>query len=158
MKKPFPNALRERIAALRAESRTPRAALLPVLHLIQNERGFIGPEDEIAAAELLDLRPVEVREVVTFYTMFRRRPAGRHLVEICTNLSCTVKGGGRILDHLRISFGVGPGETTLDGRFTLEEVECLGACDRAPCLMIDGTLFTCRTPDEADEILRTQAP
>ena len=158
MKNVFSDDLRARIAAVRAANGAARPALLPVLQLVQSERGFIGPEEEIAAAEMLGLKPVEVREVVTFYTMFRRRPAGRHLLQVCINLSCTIKGGGRILDHLRTSLGVGTGETTADGRFTLAEVECLGACDRAPCLMIDGTLFSCRTPEEVDALLRTEAP
>lgn len=158
MKTAFPDGLRDRIAVLRAESREARSALLPVLQLVQNERGFIGPEDEIAVADLLGLKPVEVREVVTFYSMFRRRPAGRHLLQVCANLTCTIKGGGRILDHLQASLRIRPGETTEDGRLTLKEVECLGACDRAPCLMIDEALFSCRTPDEVDELLRTKAP
>jgi len=158
MKNAFPEGLRDRISAVLADSREARSALLPVLQLVQDERGFIGPEDEIAVAGLLGLKPVEVREVVTFYSMFRRLPAGRHLLQVCTNMSCTIKGGGRILDHFRVSLGIGPGETTGDGRFTLREVECLGACDRAPCLMIDKTLYSCRTPDEADDLLRKNAP
>jgi NADH-quinone oxidoreductase subunit E len=149
----FPEGLRRRIAAVRAGNPEARFALLPVLHLVQKERGFIGPDDEMEVAGLLGLKPVDVREVVTFYTMFRRRPSGRHLLRVCTNLSCAIRGGGRILDHLRSALGIEPGETTPDGRFTLVEVECLGACDRAPCLMIDEALFSCQTTDEVDDLL-----
>jgi NADH-quinone oxidoreductase subunit E len=150
----FSEGLQERIAAACGGCPDKRSALLPVLHLVQNERGFIGPDDEIAVAGLLGLKPVEVREVLTFYTMFRRKPAGRRLLQVCTNLSCTIRGGVRILDHLRAKLEIEPGETTRDGRFTLVEVECLGACDKAPCLMIDDDLFNCQTPDEVDDLLR----
>jgi len=150
----FPEGLQARITAACGGCPDKRSALLPVLQLVQDERGFIGPEDEIAIAGLLDLQPVEVREVLTFYTMFRRRPAGRHLLQVCTNLSCTIRGGLWILDHLRTKLGLEPGETTQDGQFTLVEVECLGACDKAPCLMIDEDLFSCQTPDEVEDLLR----
>ena len=124
----------ERLAA-----RYPRkaAALLPVLHVVQNDRGFIGPDEEAEVAVLLGIGPIEVREVVTFYTMFRRRPVGRRVVQVCSNLSCTLMGGERILDYLKKKLAIGVGETTSDGRFTLTTVECLGACEQAPCLMID---------------------
>jgi len=150
----FSSGLLARIAQLLPRYPIKKAALLPVLHLVQYERGLIGPEEEAAVAELLDLRLIEVREVVTFYTMFRQRPVGRHFLQICSNLSCTLRGGDRLLDHLRKRLGIEPGETTPDGRFTLTEVECLGACDESPCLMIGDVRHSGLTPDSLDAILR----
>jgi NADH-quinone oxidoreductase subunit E len=150
----FPAGLRIRIEAILARYPNRRAALLPVLHLVQRERGFIGREDEAEVAVLCGLRPVEVREVLTFYTMFRREPAGRHLLRVCTNLSCSIRGSAGILDHLRGAFGLQPGRTTPDGRFTLVEVECLGACDKGPCLLAGDTLHENLTPAALDAILR----
>ncbi len=154
MTAPFTEDLRRRIADLVARYPERRAALLPVLHLVQKERGFISPEDEIAVARVCGLRPVEVREALTFYTMFRRRPAGRRVLQVCTNLSCTLRGGERILDRIRQILGIEPGKTTPDGRITLLEVECLGACDRGPCLMIDDVLHGELTGDKLEALLR----
>jgi len=150
----FPEQLRGRIAEVVGRYPERRAALLPVLHLVQKERGFVGPEDEIAVARICGLPPAAVREVLTFYTLFRREPAGRRLLQVCTNLSCTLRGGERILDHLRKILGVEPGQTTPDGRFTLIEVECLGACDKGPCLMIDDDLHGALTEEKVDDLLR----
>jgi len=150
----FSEALRARIDEVIVRYPNRRAALLPVLHLVQRERGFIGPDDETAVAGLCGIRPVEVREVLTFYTMFRREPAGRRLVQVCTNLSCTIKGGVGILDHLRRTLGLEPGQTTRDGRFTLLEVECLGSCDKGPCLMVGDKLYEGVTVEAVDKILR----
>ncbi len=133
-------AVREKIE--RAISAFPErsAALLPVLHLIQGELGFVPPEAEIWIADELGLRPVRVREVLTFYTMFRRRPAGKTVIQVCRNLSCTLAGAEGLVAALRQELGLKPGDgdTTADGAFTLVEVECLGNCDNAPCLQIDG--------------------
>jgi NADH:ubiquinone oxidoreductase subunit E len=116
------------------------AALLPVLRLIQGEQGHVPPEAELWAAAKLGLRPVRVREVLTFYTMLRRRPAGRTVVQVCRNLSCTLAGAGEVIAALRRELGLGPGDgdTSADGEVTLVEVECLGHCDHAPCLQVDG--------------------
>lgn len=150
----FPEILRTQVRELLGRYPNKKAALLPTLHLVQNEHGFIGPEEEAEVADLLVLRPIEVREAVTFYSMFRRRPAGRTLLQVCSNLTCTIRGGERILDYLRKTLGIDSGGTTPDGRFTLVEVECLGACDQAPCLMIGETLHGCLTPESVDELLR----
>jgi len=149
----FADGLRSRIEALAARYPRKSAALLPALHLVQAEKGFIGPEDEEALAGLLETTPVAVREVVTFYTMFRRRPVGRHLIQVCTNVTCALMGGDRILDHLRRKLGIEVGETTPDGRFTLTTVECLGTCEAAPGLMIDFDHHGGLTETRIDEIL-----
>jgi NADH-quinone oxidoreductase subunit E len=137
-------------------SRYPRrqAALLPVLHCLQKERGFISPAEEQWVAERLGIKQIRVREVVTFYTMFLRRPVGRYHLQICTNLSCALEGGDSLLAYLEERLGIKTGETTADGRFTLSTVECLGACDEAPCLMVNFDYHTRLDRDKVDRLLR----
>jgi len=136
-------------------SRFPRkeAALLPVLRVLQRIKGALGPAEEELAAELLGLEPIRVREAVTYYTLFRQKPAGRHIIQICINLSCSMAGAGKSLAGLQIRLGIKPGETTPDGRFTLLTVECLGNCDRAPCLMVDEDDHGRVHEEQLDEIL-----
>jgi NADH:ubiquinone oxidoreductase subunit E len=132
------------------------AALLPVLHLIQGELGHVPPEAEVWAAVKLGLQPVRVREVLTFYSMLRRRPAGRTVIQVCRNLSCTLAGAGEIVAALRQELGLGPGDgdTTADGAFTLVEVECLGHCDHAPCFQVDGVDHGPMTVEAAVALIR----
>jgi NADH-quinone oxidoreductase subunit E len=129
--------LRQKIDRVIARYPKIEAALLPVLHLVQREVGRIGEDEERFVAQILGLKPIKVREVVSFYTMFLRRPIGRYHLQVCSNLSCTLLGAESLLDHLRERLGIGVGETTADGRFTLSAVECLGACEQAPCLMVN---------------------
>jgi NADH-quinone oxidoreductase subunit E len=114
------------------------AALLPVLHIVQDESGLISGEAESWVAARLELPPVRVREVLSFYTMFRTANGGRHTIRICRNLSCYLAGADDLLAFVGQKLGIGPGETTPDGAFTLVTAECLGNCDHAPCLQIDG--------------------
>jgi len=114
------------------------AALLPVLHLIQGESGWVPPEAETWVAAKLGVPPIRVREVLSFYTMFRRGPAGRTVIRVCRNLSCTLAGAEDLIGFLRAELGLAGGDTTADGAVTLAVVECLGNCDNAPCLQIDG--------------------
>jgi len=131
------------------------AALLPVLQAIQAEKGFVTTEAEAWAAEKLGLEPIRVREVLSFYSLFRREPAGRTVIQICRNLSCTLAGAENIIGFLRDSLGLGPGtDTTCDGRITLVAVECLGNCDNAPCLQIDGVDRGRMTRETAEALLR----
>jgi NADH:ubiquinone oxidoreductase subunit E len=134
---PSPASLR-RIEAAIALYPEASAALLPVLRAIQDEAGFVGPDAELWAAGRLGLRPARVREVLTFYTMFRRPPAGRHRLEVCRNVSCSLAGAEDILGFIADRLGIGPGQTTPDGAISLAAVECLGNCDHAPCLQVDG--------------------
>jgi NADH-quinone oxidoreductase E subunit len=129
------------------------AALLPLLHLIQQEFGAITVEEEKRLAQLLGIKPIRVREVVTFYTMLRRQPQGRYLIQVCSNLSCSLLGGERLLNYLRRRLGIDAGETTPDKKFTLTAVECLGACDQAPCMMINLDYHTGLNEEKIDEIL-----
>jgi len=134
---PSPAAL-ERIEGTIALYPEKSAALLPVLHVLQGEAGFISKDAEIWVAAKLGLRPVRVREALSFYTMFRRAPAGRTTLQVCRNLSCALAGAEDILGFIREKLGIGPGETTPDGAITLVTAECLGHCDHAPCLQVDG--------------------
>ncbi len=123
-----------------AVARYPRreAALLPVLGIIQEENGFVSAEAERWTAAELGVAPARVREVLTFYELFRRTPPGRHVLRVCVNLSCHMAGAPRLLDAVKSRFGIGPGETTPDGQLTFETTECLGNCSEAPCLSLDG--------------------
>jgi len=134
---PSPAALLriERTIALYPEK---PAALLPVLHVLQEESGFISRPAEIWVAAKLGLAQVQVGEVLSFYKMFRRAPGGRHTIRVCRNLSCHLAGADDLLAFIVRRLGIGPGGTTADGIFTLVTAECLGNCDRAPCLQIDG--------------------
>jgi NADH-quinone oxidoreductase E subunit len=147
------DALKTRIAALAAHYPRKQAALLPVLHAVQVGLGCITPEAERDVASLLEIKPIQVREAVTFYTMFRRRPIGRYHLQVCDNLSCGLRGSGAVLEHLRRRLGIEPGQTTADGRFTLTTVECLGACENAPCLMVDFEYHGNVDPDTVDKLL-----
>ncbi len=147
------DGLAARISGLAARYPEPSAALLPCLHLVQAELGWIPAAAEAELGGLLGIPPIRIREAVTFYSMFRRRPAGRHHIRVCRALSCTLQGSGDLGERLRARLGVDPGQTTADGRFTLEEVECLGNCENAPCVLIDFEEHGRLTPESLDEIL-----
>jgi NADH-quinone oxidoreductase subunit E len=114
-----------------------QAALLPVLRLAQEAFGYVSPEVEVAVAELFEISPAHVHEVVTFYTLFYQRPVGRHVISVCHNLSCSLRGAEDIIAHLEARLGIAAGETTPDGRVTLLRVECLCACEVAPMMQVD---------------------
>jgi NADH-quinone oxidoreductase subunit E len=130
-----------------------RGALLPVLHMAQDTFGYISLEAEEYVAGLFDLSPAHVHEVVTFYTLYFQQPKGRHIVAICHNLSCTLAGAKDLLGHVKRRLGVEPGETTADGRVTLQSVECLCACEAAPMAQVDDRYELNLTPDKIDRIL-----
>ena len=130
-----------------------RGALLPVLHLAQETFGYISLEVEAYVAGLFGLPPAHVHEVVTFYTLYFRGPRGRHIVAVCHNLSCHLAGAQDILRHLEARLGVQRGETTDDGRVTLQAVECLCACEAAPMMQVDDRYEMNLTPDKVDRIL-----
>lgn len=113
------------------------AAMLPALQLGQEIFGYCSPAVQRLAAERLGVSPARAEEVATFYVMFHTEPLGRHLVEICTNVSCCLTGAERIFEHLKAKLGVENGGTTADGRITLREVECLGSCGTAPAMLLD---------------------
>src|SRR3954463_9083083 len=114
-----------------------RSALLPLLHLVQNEEGFVSPNGVAFCAEILGINKAQVGAVATFYTMYKRRPTGEYLVSVCTNTLCNMLGGQDVYDELVEHLGVGHDETTADGRITLEHAECLAACDYAPVVTVN---------------------
>ncbi len=136
-----------------------RAAMLPTLHLIQEQQGYVSLESEVYAAEKLDLPVVEVREIVSFYSMFSTKPRGRHHIKVCNSLSCWVCGSSGIKEHLQMRLGVEPGETTSDGEISWEVVpDCLGACELAPMIQLDGINKGLLTPEKLDALLAEISP
>ena len=135
-----------------------RSASLMVLHAIQEHEGFISPEAVEWVARKLDLQPINVHELVTFYPMFRQQAAGRHVVKICRTLSCALAGADGLRKHLCRKLGLDEQEhhlqTTEDGRFSIESVECLAGCGVAPVMMCDDEFHEGVTPEKADEILK----
>jgi NADH-quinone oxidoreductase subunit E len=130
-----------------------RGALLPVLHMAQETFGYVSLQTEEYVAGLFDLSPAHVHEVVTFYTLYFQQPKGRHVVAVCHNLSCTLAGSKDILAHVERRLGIEAGETSTDGRVTLQSVECLCACEAAPMAQVDDRYELNLTPDKIDRIL-----
>ena len=157
---PAPPALPPLTEQTRLEAReimsrypNPRSALLPMLHLVQSVQGYVSPEGVALCAEELGLTKAEVGAVATFYTMYKRRPTGRHLVSVCTNTLCNVLGGQRIYEALSADLGVGHDETAPDGSVTLEHAECLAACDYAPVVTVDYEFYDQQDVDSARELV-----
>jgi len=130
-----------------------RGALLPVLHMAQDTFGYISLDVEEYVAGLFDLAPSHVHEVVTFYTLYFQQPKGRHVVAVCHNLSCYLAGSREILAHVKQRLGIDVGETTDDGRVTLQSVECLCACEAAPMMQVDDRYELNLTPEKVDRVL-----
>lgn len=128
----------EAIDALTTQYPTKLAALLPALHLAQQELGHLTEPAQLDIADRLEVPPTRVREVVTFYTMYYERPVGRHVFKICRNLSCQMRGADRIMQRAEAILGIKVGETTPDGRVTLEHEECLASCGTAPMAWCNG--------------------
>jgi len=132
---------------------TARAAGPESLKIVQNHRGWVSGESLKAVAEMLEMSFEELDSVATFYNMIFRKPVGRHVILICDSISCYIARYDMLLDHLNRTHGIRMGETTPDGRFTLLPAACLGACDHAPAVMIDETLYGDLTPEKIDSIL-----
>ena len=131
-----------------------RAALVPALHRCQEELGgWISPEVIEACAEYFELEPVEVYGVASFYPMFYLHPVGRHVVGVCRNISCDLRGAREILARASVVTGANVGETSEDGRFSLETLECQGACCDAPMMVVDGVYHENLFPDDVERIL-----
>lgn len=130
-----------------------KSALLPLLHLVQEQWGWVSTEAMDYVAELLSIQPIEVYEVATFYTMFHLEPVGKHVIEYCRTGPCCLMGGEKVYDHLKKRLGIETGETTPDGLFTLKEVECLAACGWGPVFQIREKYYMNLTPEKVDEII-----
>ena len=129
-----------------------RSALIPVLHVLQEQDGYLSPEGIEDVAALLDLTPAEVRGTASFYDMFHLEPIGRYLVAVCTNIACMLDGAYELLEHIQEDLGVHPGGTTADGVFTLEDAECLALCGNAPCVTVNWRFFGHMTPQGWDAL------
>lgn len=133
-----------------------QSAVIPALHIVQDANGgWLSKELMDAVAAYLDMEPISVYEVATFYTMYSLKPIGRHKISVCTNVSCMLRGSDEIVAHLESRLGVRLGQTTADGKFTLKEVECLAACAGAPMFQIGKQYHENLTPEKIDEILAT---
>ncbi len=131
-----------------------KAAIMPLLWLVQERFGYIPKEAIDEVAELTGTTPVHVEAVVKFYEMFHEHPVGKYQLMLCTNVSCLLRGADKTLQKLKEVLGINVGETTPDGLFTLEEVECLAACDKAPVLLVNAVeLFENVTPDKVEQIV-----
>ena len=129
------------------------SAVLRALHIAQEEHGWLSVPTMDFVAEYLGIRPIQVYEVATFYSMYDLIPIGKHKISVCTNISCMLCGSDAVVAHLEQKLGIKMGETTADGRFTLKEVECLAACGGAPMFQIGKTYHEHLTPQKIDEIL-----
>jgi NADH-quinone oxidoreductase subunit E len=144
---------RAKIEALFERYPQRRGALLPAVRLVQEERGWIDPNQARELAELFAIRPVDVWEVLSFYNLFYTEPQGRHHVYVCTNLPCSLRGGRVVLRELEQHPGVRAGQTTSDGRITLGHEECLGSCGTAPVIRIDEKYCEDVTPQTARKLV-----
>lgn len=119
----------------------PRSALIPILHIVQEQDGYLTQDGMAHAGELVGLEPAEVFGTASFYDMFHTEPVGKYLVAVCTNIACMLQGAYELLEHAEETLDVGPGGTTEDGMFTLEDAECLALCGNAPCLTVNWRFF-----------------
>jgi len=131
-----------------------QSAVMACLSIVQQESGFVSAESEKVVADYLGMAPIAVREVTTFYNMYNQRPVGKYKLNVCTNLPCQLRDGGRALKHLEHKLGVHMGETTQDGLFTLQQSECLGACADSPVLLVnDRTMCSFMNDDKLDQLV-----
>ena len=130
-----------------------RSARVPMLLYAQDEVGAVTPELVAEVSRRLNLSPLQVEEVVSYYSMLRRKPAGKHHIQICTNISCMLVGGAELFDHACRRLGIGNQEVTPDGQFSLEEVECLGACSWGPALQVNYDYRHDMTPEKLDRLI-----
>jgi NADH-quinone oxidoreductase E subunit len=130
-----------------------RSAILPLMFIVQRERGYLDPAGVRYLAKRLRLRYTDIWEVATFYSMIQTKPVGRYHIQICKTLSCKIMGEEKITDHVCRRLGVKPGETTADGKFTVSLVECLGSCGTAPMFQVNFDYHENLTPERVDKIL-----
>jgi NADH-quinone oxidoreductase subunit E len=129
------------------------SAVMAALRIAQEEKGWLSESLMDYVAGLLGMRPIEVYEVATFYSMYELKPVGKHKICVCTNISCMLRGSDQVVKHLENRLGIRMGETTADGQYTLKEVECLAACVGAPMFQIGKDYYENLTPERIDEIL-----
>jgi len=130
-----------------------QAAVIEALKVVQEHRGYVSDESVKDVADFLEMTPDEVDSVATFYNLIFRKPVGEHVILLCDSISCWIMGYENVRDHLKDKLKIDLGQTTEDKKFTLLTIPCLGACDRAPAMMVDNELYGNLTPEKIDEIL-----
>lgn len=150
------SCIEEKFAKLRADYPVEMnsSLVMPFLRIMLDEKKHLGESDAVFIATYLDLPPMQVKEALTWYTMFYREPVGKHVIKVCRNIACSLMGAERIIDHISQKLGIKPGETTPDGRFTLLLVECLASCGTAPAMQIDDDYHEQLTEAKIDQILK----
>ncbi|MGO9456078.1 MAG: NADH-quinone oxidoreductase subunit NuoE [Acidimicrobiales bacterium] len=145
--------IRARAAETIALYPEPRSALIPLCHLAQEQDGWLRPEAMEEIADLVGVTAAEVRGTATFYDMLHTEPVGTYVVSLCTNIACLLGGALELLEHAQERLGVAVGGTTADGAFTLEEAECLAACDKPPCVQVNHRYTSAQTPEAFDRLV-----
>ena len=149
----FSDQLEQRYATMVTHYPTKRSVLVPMLLYIQDEIGALTDEAIQEIAQRVELSDLEVRNVISYYSMLRTHPIGKYNFQICTNVSCLLRGGDDIFDHCKKKLGIGHRQSTQDGLFHLEEVECIGACSWAPAMMLNYEFHENLTPQKIDELV-----
>ena len=149
----FSEEFESRFAEMVPHYPTKRSALVPTLLYAQDEVGFLSDEVIAEIAARLDLTDLEVRNVISYYSLLHTKPMGKYHVQVCTNISCMLRGGEEILDHCKSKLGIGHKQTTPDGTFSLEEVECIGACSWAPAVQVNYDFHENLTPEKMNSVL-----
>jgi NADH-quinone oxidoreductase E subunit len=130
-----------------------RSSLLPALYVVQRDNGWLSPDSISAVGDLLNVPKAMVKGVSTFYSMFRHKPVGRHLIQLCTNVACMIMGAERLVDLLKNKYSLEPNSTTDDGRFSLVIMECIGACGNAPAMLVNTDFYDNLTEETIVDIL-----
>jgi NADH-quinone oxidoreductase subunit E len=150
------DGLRKAITDCFSHYPTKQAATLPALHLVNERLGYVPPQAVVELAELLELAPAQVQDTLSFYGLFKQdKPQGKYVVRVCRSVVCAACGGEELLNYIGEKLGIKPGETTPDGRVTLEFSECLGVCDAAPVVMVNETLHGNMTKEKVEELEKT---
>jgi NADH-quinone oxidoreductase subunit E len=151
----FSPALLEQFDTLRREypPGMETSLVLPLLHCVQDAQGYVTEADAVAIARYIGMPPIQVIEALTWYSMFEREPQGRYVIKVCRNIACSLRGSEQIVAHLQRRLGIGVGETTADGRYTLKTVECLASCGTAPAMQLNRTYHEQLDEAKLDRIL-----
>src|ERR1700741_189965 len=149
----FSDEFESRFAEMVAHYPTRRSALVPTLLYAQDEAGYLSDEVIQEIAQRLELTELEVRNVISYYSLLTTKPRGKYNVQVCTNIACMLRGGEELFEHCKKKLAIGHKQTTQDGLFTLEEVECIGACSWAPAIQVNYDFHENLTPDKLDKVL-----
>ncbi|MFQ6673859.1 MAG: NADH-quinone oxidoreductase subunit NuoE [Fidelibacterota bacterium] len=154
-KDPFQFADSSRVERILSQYPEKRSAVLPLLHLVQSQEGYIPAEGVNAVATIVGAHPAEIMDAVSFYARFHTEPQGKYILQVCQTLPCSLNGADELVDHVCRKYHIEPGETTEDGRFTLRKVECLGSCGTAPVVQINDDYHEGLSPNEFDKLLES---